>query len=175
MALLSDLEAALGASNIAPDRVVIEIAEGTAMQRTDHVLTALRAIKRLGVRIAIDDFGTGYSSLNYLRQFPIDILKIDKSFVTGLGMGDGDSGLARSVVALGEALDLRLIAEGVEYPAQRRELRALGCDFAQGFLVAPALPATQLVAWASAQAAHRTGNAAYRYGVTPSSAHHMIR
>jgi len=98
------------------------------------------------VRLGIDDFGTGYSSLRYLQQFPVDVLKVDRSFVAGLdrtaSAADAAAGvaLARAVVALGRTLSLRTVAEGVESEAQRRQLLALGCELGQGYLFAPPLP-----------------------------------
>jgi len=91
-------------------------------------------VKRLGVRIAIDDFGTGYSSLSHLQQFPVDILKIDRSFLQRMHQGSQDTALVRTIIALAKLLSLRTIAEGVEDTQQQQQLRELGCDSAQGFL-----------------------------------------
>ena len=104
------------------------------MQETESTLARLHALKRLGVRLAIDDFGTGYSSLSYLQRFPVDILKIDRSFTEGLLRGDQATAFVRTIVSLARALDLKTIAEGVEHPAQLEALAALGCDAAQGYL-----------------------------------------
>jgi EAL domain-containing protein (putative c-di-GMP-specific phosphodiesterase class I) len=104
----------------------------------------LELLKALGLRIAIDDFGTGYSALSQLQHLPIDILKIDKSFVDGLTGGGSDAALARTIIALGGSLALRCVAEGVESEAQRAHLRSLGCEYAQGFLFGRPLPPEEL-------------------------------
>jgi EAL domain-containing protein (putative c-di-GMP-specific phosphodiesterase class I) len=93
----------------------------------------LRALKALGLELALDDFGTGYSSLGYLQRFPLDILKIDKSFVDHITDRSDRAGLARAIIQLGKTLDLRVVAEGIEHQAQADELRALGCELGQGF------------------------------------------
>ena len=132
--LVADVRAALERSRLDAGSLVIELTESTMMQNTDVNLTRLRELRDVGVRLAIDDFGTGYSSLSYLHRFPIDILKIDRSFVTRLTeVGDG-SELARAVVMLGDTLGLETVAEGIEQEDQADELLALGCVAGQGFL-----------------------------------------
>ena len=129
-----------------PFSLWLEITETLLLE--DPIVTAslLTELRGLGVRLAIDDFGTGYSSLAYLRRFPVDSLKIDRSFVSGLD-GDGDSRpIAAAIVEMAHALGLRVVAEGVETSTQLEALIDLGCDAAQGFLFAPALPARQLEA-----------------------------
>jgi len=106
------------------------------MLQSGATLDKLRELKALGLNLAIDDFGTGYSSLGYLQQFPIDILKIDRTFVDAVGMEDEDPILARAIIALGRTLQIETVAEGIERPAQREGLRALGCTLGQGFLFA---------------------------------------
>ena len=91
-------------------------------------------MRELGCRLAIDDFGTGYSALSYLQRFPIQLLKIDRSFVTGLARGGERSALVRAIIALGQALNLKLVAEGIETVAQEQQLIALGCEYGQGYL-----------------------------------------
>lgn len=137
--IYDDVRAALDSSGLDPARLVLEITESVLMQHTEVTLEKLRAFKSLGVRLAIDDFGTGYSSLAYLQRFPIDILKIDKAFVDGVADGESDAVIARTILALGKALGLRCVAEGVETTEQRDALRALGCEYAQGYLFAPSL------------------------------------
>jgi diguanylate cyclase (GGDEF)-like protein/PAS domain S-box-containing protein len=131
--IVADVAAALQTSGIDPGCVVIELTESVLMQNSDEVLAQLTQLKNLGVRIAIDDFGTGYSSLSYLHRFPIDILKIDRSFVQQLGGIEDGAGLARAIIALGETLGLEVVAEGIELEHQQRELINLGCVAGQGY------------------------------------------
>jgi len=109
------------------------------MKDGEMALTTLRELKALGIQLAIDDFGTGYSSLAYLKRFPIDRLKIDRSFVAGLPDDDSDAGIVRAILQMAGALGMKVIAEGVETEAQRQFLREAGCDEFQGWLFAPAL------------------------------------
>ncbi len=140
--LVSDVEEALGTAGLSPSLLVLEITENALMQRTESTLERLHELKQIGVRLAIDDFGTGYSSLSYLQQFPVDILKIDRSFTDGLMRGSHDDALARTIIALGDLLTLRTIAEGVEHARQHARLRDLGCDYGQGYLFSrPLAPA----------------------------------
>ena len=132
--LVDDVAQALQDSGLDPQMLVLEITENALMQRAEETLSRLRDLKQLGVRLAIDDFGTGYSSLAYLQQFPVDILKIDRSFTEGLMRGTTDDAFARTIIALGDLLTLRTIAEGVEHTEQHSRLRDLGCDYGQGFL-----------------------------------------
>jgi diguanylate cyclase (GGDEF)-like protein/PAS domain S-box-containing protein len=159
--LLRDVEAALGESGLSAHCLVLEITESVIMHETATTLTRLNQLKRLGVRLAIDDFGTGYSSLSYLQQFPVDILKIDRSFTEGLLRGDNDAALVRTIVALGDMLTLHTIAEGVEDASQEEQLRRLGCDAAQGFLFSRPMLAGQIDALlAAATDARETGDGA---------------
>jgi diguanylate cyclase (GGDEF)-like protein/PAS domain S-box-containing protein len=141
--LVDDLAQVLTRTRLDPDALEIEITEGTAMGDADATVRTLERLKTLGVRLAIDDFGTGYSSLSYLRRFPIDVLKVDRSFVAGLPGNGGDAAIIRSVVSLARALGLKAVAEGVETPAQLEELRALGCDQGQGYLFGKPVPAEE--------------------------------
>jgi EAL domain-containing protein (putative c-di-GMP-specific phosphodiesterase class I) len=145
---------ALEASGVIAHRVVLEITEGTIMGHTSETLGRLHALKALGVQLAIDDFGTGYSSLSYLQRFPFDVLKIDKSFVEGLTSGGSDAALTRTIVALGDMLKLRTLAEGVETAEQCAELRALGCRFGQGYFFAHPLWAHEFAPWARTHVEH---------------------
>ncbi len=150
--LVADVARALKCSGLEPGNLVIELTESTIMHNTEANLARLQDLKALGVRLAIDDFGTGYSSLSYLHRFPIDILKIDRSFVSRLTeTGDGPE-LARAVVMLGDTLGLETVAEGIEEEDQVAALLALGCVAGQGFLFAPS---TTLQALASSPFADR--------------------
>jgi len=133
-----DVAQALHESGLEPGNLVIELTESTIMYNTDANLERFVRLKELGVRLAIDDFGTGYSSLSYLHRFPIDILKIDRSFVSRLTSADNGPELARAVITLGETLGLDTVAEGIELDAQVGALLALGCVAGQGFLFAKA-------------------------------------
>jgi EAL domain-containing protein (putative c-di-GMP-specific phosphodiesterase class I) len=134
--LVEDVRHALAVSGLEPGSLVIELTESTIMQNTETNLARLRDLKALGVRLAIDDFGVGYSSLSYLHRFPIDILKIDRAFVSRMTEQNGGPELARAVVMLGTTLGLETIAEGIENEDQARTLLDLGCVAGQGFLFA---------------------------------------
>jgi diguanylate cyclase (GGDEF)-like protein/PAS domain S-box-containing protein len=136
--LVLDVAQALKESGLEPHNLVIELTESTTMYNTDANLERFHRVKALGVRLAIDDFGTGYSSLSYLHRFPIDILKIDRSFVSRLTNSDNGPELARAVITLGETLGLETVAEGIELEPQVAALLALGCVAGQGFLFAHA-------------------------------------
>jgi diguanylate cyclase (GGDEF)-like protein/PAS domain S-box-containing protein len=123
----------LGRTRLDASHLTLEITETVLMEDVDFSIERLHGIRELGVRLAVDDFGTGYSSLSYLKRLPVDTLKIDRSFVDGLGTDQHDSSIVAAVVALAEALDLVSLAEGVETRLQVAELRSLGCRFAQGF------------------------------------------
>ena len=151
--LVASVERALADSGLSPDRVVLEITESTLMHDARSALRVLQRLKDLGVSLAIDDFGTGYSSLGYLQRFPLDVLKVDKSFVAGLGQAPGGEEIVAAVVGLAHALGLRVVAEGVETHRQLAALQELGCDFAQGYLFSPPVPAEDLVAWEGGRAA----------------------
>jgi predicted signal transduction protein with EAL and GGDEF domain len=142
--LVSDVATALKASGFEPENLVIELTESTMMYNIDANLERLHQLKALGVRLAIDDFGTGYSSLAYLHRFPIDILKIDRTFISRLTSPDAGSELARAVITLGDTLGLDTVAEGIELEPQVAALLALGCVAGQGFLFAKAGSLKQL-------------------------------
>jgi diguanylate cyclase (GGDEF)-like protein/PAS domain S-box-containing protein len=136
-----------------PGRLTLEITESLLVDDTDSVVARLEALAALGVKLSLDDFGTGYSSLAYLSRLPIRQIKIDRSFIAGLGERKDHETLVRGIIRLGHALGLEIVAEGVEDDAQRRVLTALGCRLAQGFLFSPAQPwsgARQLIAATSA-------------------------
>ena len=138
---VAQVRAALDENDLEPSRLVVEITESAIMETGAAAI--LRALKDLGVRLAMDDFGTGYSSLAHLRRFPLDVIKVDRSFVAGLGDGQGSS-IAGAIVSLAHALGLRTVAEGIEDDEQRRAVLALGCDVGQGFLFARPMPVDDL-------------------------------
>lgn len=146
---VADVEHALQRSGAPADRVVLELTEGTIMRRTSDVLDRLHSLKKLGVQLAIDDFGTGYSSLSYLQRFPIDVLKVDKTFIEGIELPGSDGALARTILALGEMMNVRTLAEGIETQEQCDALVALGCKFGQGYLFAHPMPASAVADWAA--------------------------
>jgi predicted signal transduction protein with EAL and GGDEF domain len=132
--LVEEVRSALADSELEPHRLVLEITETMLMHDRDTAASTLWALKDLGVRIAIDDFGTGYSSLAYLRRFPIDMLKVAREFVDGLGRDANDDAITRAIVDLAGTLGLLTIAEGIETTQQQDHVAALGCDLAQGYL-----------------------------------------
>jgi len=134
--LVADVARVLADTGIEPGCVVLEITESVLMEDVEASRAALDDLKALGVRIVVDDFGTGYSSLAYLRRFPVDMLKIDQSFIAGLGEDPSDTAIVAAVVSLAHTLGLEAVAEGVETEEQLAELRRLGCDHAQGYLMA---------------------------------------
>ena len=134
----------LRCTGLDPSRLCLEITESVLMDDVSGSIAAMSQLKRLGIRLAIDDFGTGYSSLSYLSQFPVDMVKIDRSFVAGLGRDPAADAIIAAVVNLAHALGLTVVAEGVERDEQLVALRALGCDRAQGFLWSAPLPLEEL-------------------------------
>jgi EAL domain-containing protein (putative c-di-GMP-specific phosphodiesterase class I) len=131
-------------SALDPHRLTIEVTESTAMADRDSGFRALRELHEAGVRIAIDDFGTGYSSLDHLREMPADILKIDRSFVAGMAANSPDTALVAAAIAMGRALEMEVVAEGIETSEQVADLRELGCPLGQGFLFARPLPPEEI-------------------------------
>jgi diguanylate cyclase (GGDEF)-like protein/PAS domain S-box-containing protein len=139
--LVQDVIGILECAGVAPGSIELEITESTVMRNPAHAAALLAALDDLGVGIAIDDFGTGYSSLAYLKRFPVDTLKIDRSFIQALPEDAEDVAITQAVLALARSLRLRVVAEGVEMPRQLVFLAAHGCDFAQGFSIAPPMAA----------------------------------
>jgi diguanylate cyclase (GGDEF)-like protein/PAS domain S-box-containing protein len=132
--LLDAIKDVLAAARVTPSSLVLEITEGALMEDVEFFLETLAALRAIGVRLAIDDFGTGYSSLSYLKRFAVDSLKIDRTFVDGLGSDPHDSAIVAAILAMARALDLSVVAEGVETDEQLQALRTLGCQAAQGYL-----------------------------------------
>ncbi len=142
-----------------PGRLNLEITETMLVENADLALRSLKRLREVGVEISIDDFGTGYSSLHYLHQFPVQSLKIDRSFVAALGADPRNSAIIRAVVALAQELGIRTVAEGVEYASQRSVVHELGCDLAQGYLFYRPLPPQELEALIAAMAARAANSA----------------
>ena len=134
----------LATHQVDPAALILEITETALVADADGALTTLTALRELGVGLSIDDFGTGYSSFTYLKRFPADELKIDRSFVAGLGTDLADTAIVGSCVRLAHAVGVRAVAEGVETPAQREALVELGCDLGQGHLLGRPAPAEHL-------------------------------
>jgi diguanylate cyclase (GGDEF)-like protein/PAS domain S-box-containing protein len=137
--IVADVRDALEQSGLDPASLTLEITETVMMADTDLAVQRLEELRNLGVRLAMDDFGTGYSSLSYLSRFPVDVLKMDRSFLAA-GASPEASGLATAVVALGQTLSLEVVAEGIEFPEQWETLRELGCGLGQGFYFARPMP-----------------------------------
>ncbi len=145
--LLEHLRGTLEETGINPASLLLEITESAVMHAPERAGQTLRDLRGLGVRLGIDDFGTGYSSLLYLRSFPVDLLKIDRVFVDGMCEGVDDAAIVKGTIQLAHAMDLRVVAEGVETKAQLAKLRALGCDMGQGYYWSRPLPPDQLESW----------------------------
>jgi EAL domain-containing protein (putative c-di-GMP-specific phosphodiesterase class I) len=134
--MADEVAAAIDESGIRPSWLVLEVTETVLMADPVAAAAALKQIRDLGVRVALDDFGSGYSSLSHLRRFPIDIVKIDKSFVDDVAKDNVESAIARSIIELGKAMHIRTVAEGIEVGEQAERLHDLGCEFGQGFFFA---------------------------------------
>lgn len=144
--LLDDITRIVAASELSPECLELEITESMLITDTDRAIAILSALRNLGVSIAVDDFGTGYSSLSYLSRFPLNRLKIDRSFIKNLEASDRDRKIAKAIIQLGDNLGLSIIAEGVETTFQHNYLRDLGCHEAQGFLYSPPKPISEIEA-----------------------------
>ena len=144
----------LADSGLEASRLLLEITESVLVQRADASLRVLHDLKALGVRLAIDDFGTGYSSLAYLQRFPVDVLKIDRTFIENIAGRAGDTALVRGIVGLAASLGLRCIAEGIEHEEQAAQLRAIGCGYGQGYFFARPLTPERATALLAERAGH---------------------
>ncbi len=135
---------ALRATALDPGCLSLELTESVMVGDADHLMETLESLKGLGVRLVLDDFGTGYSSLAYLTRLPFDTLKVDRSFIDGLGSEPRDTAVTEAIVAMAHALSLRVVGEGTETERQVAELTRLGCDVAQGYHFARPLPASEI-------------------------------
>ncbi len=138
---LLTVEEALAETGVPADALWLEITETALMTDVKAASVVLRELRSIGLHLSVDDFGTGYSSLTYLKRFPVEAIKVDRSFVNGLGIDNEDSTIVEAVVRLGHSLGLAVVAEGVETPLQLSRRRDLGCDRAQGYLFGRPRPA----------------------------------
>jgi len=145
--LLHDIRAALEKSGMPAQLLELEITESMVMHNVERTVRVLEAIKSLGITLAIDDFGTGYSSMSLVKKFPIDALKIDRSFVREIMNDSEDKAIADAIIALGRALNLTIVAEGVETAEQEAFLRAHNCDEIQGYLISKPVPADEFASF----------------------------
>jgi diguanylate cyclase (GGDEF)-like protein len=156
--LVDSVRAALDNAGLEPRHLEIELTETCVMSNPEESIAVLEALSRMGVLVSVDDFGTGYSSMSYLRRFPIDKLKIDRTFVAEMDTRPDDASIVQAIVSLAHGLRLKVVAEGVENEAQLMALKALGCDQYQGYYCSPALPAAEFEQLVRRQAAGRSVN-----------------
>jgi EAL domain-containing protein (putative c-di-GMP-specific phosphodiesterase class I) len=164
--LVDLVKGVIAKSGIAPSRVILEVTEGILIDNPEEAQVTLDALRALGVSIALDDFGSGYSSLSYLQKFPFDRLKIDRAFVASLGTSGNSGAIIQSIVTLGHALGMKVLAEGIETNEQRVLLRLAGCDEMQGYLFAKPCPAEAIDKILARASSARSG--AKRSGATAS-------
>ena len=143
-ALVEQIKTVLSETKIDPAYLKLELTESAVMENAETAILMLKQIKETGVQISIDDFGTGYSSLSYLHRFPIDLLKVDRSFVSAMEQNTQNGEIVRTVIALAKALNLKVVAEGIESVHQFHQLRILGCEYGQGYLFSKPLPVADI-------------------------------
>lgn len=151
-------------TDVEGENLEFEVTESLMMQEPELTVRTLISLKRLGMQVAVDDFGVGYSSLGYLKRFPIDVLKIDKSFVAGVATPGADGAIVEAIIRMGHSLGMRVVAEGVEHPAQREFLAARGCDLLQGYLYSRPLDLEGFVSFLASHARSTSRTAATRAG-----------
>ena len=132
-------------TGLEPGALELEFTESVLMENAENSAARMRALKRMGIYLSIDDFGTGYSSLSYLKYFPVDRIKIDQTFVAGIGRDPGDAAIVEAVIALARTLKIRVLAEGVETPAQLAFLKVHGCSEGQGYFLGAPMEAATLI------------------------------
>ena len=144
---VENLRLELETAGLAPSQLAIELTESALIDGNPTTEASLQQLRDLGIRIGLDDFGTGFSSLAYLKRFPISFLKVDRSFVNGLGTDDDDSAIVRATIALAHGLNLTVVAEGVETQGQLEQLAELKCDHVQGYLFSKPIDPSEFVAF----------------------------
>jgi EAL domain-containing protein (putative c-di-GMP-specific phosphodiesterase class I) len=142
--LLADIDSIVAETRMEPSLLQLEITESMVMQNVERAIRLLEAIRSRGVRLAIDDFGTGYSSMSLMKKFPVDTIKIDRSFVRDLAQSPADRAIATAIIAMGKALGLTVVAEGVETSEQDKFLRDRSCDELQGYLFSKPVPPEEI-------------------------------
>lgn len=143
-ALVEQINTVIAETGIDPSSLKLELTESAVMENAETAILMLKQIKKTGVQISIDDFGTGYSSLSYLHRFPIDLLKVDRSFVSAMEENSENGEIVRTVIALAKALNLKVVAEGIESIHQYHQLKVLGCEYGQGYLFSKPLPVSDI-------------------------------
>jgi EAL domain-containing protein (putative c-di-GMP-specific phosphodiesterase class I) len=144
--IIDEIAQVLEETGISGDQLELEITESTIMEHAEEVIVTLEKIKEMGVMLAVDDFGTGYSSLSYLKRFPIDMLKIDRAFVSDITSDKVDADIVTTIITLAHSLGVKVIAEGVETDLQKEFLTREGCDYMQGYLLGKPVPADEFEA-----------------------------
>ena len=145
------LQRVLHDSGISPESIALEITEGIAMKNLERNSQMLSELKELGLSISMDDFGTGYSSLSYLKRFPLDTIKIDRSFINEIHESSDDQEITRAIIAMGQSVKLKTLAEGVETDEQLEILRSYGCDYIQGFFYGKPMTANDMTSYLEKQ------------------------
>ena len=145
------LEKAIRNHGLSPDLICLEITESALMEDPAHSQLTVLNLNQMGLEISIDDYGTGYSSLAYVKDLPVNELKIDRAFIMNMDQHDNDLAIVRSTIDLGHSLGLRVVAEGVETEIQYNLLRSMGCDLAQGYFIAKPMSADEFEAWLSSK------------------------
>lgn len=142
--LVAEINAVLQTCDLADGTLILEITEGTMLDGSEGGMAALAALREQGARVAIDDFGTGYSNLGYLRDLPLDIIKLDRTFMEEFSPESRAEAIIAGVIVLADRLDIDVIAEGIETPAQATQLQALGCKYGQGYYFSQPVPAAEM-------------------------------
>jgi EAL domain-containing protein (putative c-di-GMP-specific phosphodiesterase class I) len=142
--LVDQVQKIINETGVNPLRLKLEITESAVMENAEEAIYLLKQLRSLGVQLSIDDFGTGYSSLSYLHRFPINMLKIDRSFVSTMEDGSENGEIVRTIISLAKTLGLSVVAEGIETVHQLHQLHILGCEYGQGYLFSGPLPAEEI-------------------------------